>query len=77
MSIELTLARAEARIADDTWKAHQMHCPRCGEAVRDRKLAALCSAGRELHSALRTARAAVARERQLDAAPLPDQETLW
>ncbi len=77
MSIELTLARAEMRIAEDNWKAHVLHCPHCSEAVRDRKWSALCTGGHEVHGLVRAARAAVARERELDAQPLPDQETLF
>lgn len=51
MSLESTLARADARTADDAWKQHRRQCATCSPAARRRRWDELCARGTELRTA--------------------------
>ena len=76
MSLETTLARAEANAREQAWKAHKRECPRCSAAAGARKWDELCPAGLACHDCLVIARRELAENRKLDKMPSPDQEAL-
>lgn len=76
MSLETTLARAEAEQAAHNWLGHRKHCPACDEAVARRRWDQLCRQGTGLHVIKRTADAELKRKRELDKQPAPGQEAL-
>jgi len=77
MSLQLTLARAEMRAAEESWRDHRLHCPLCDAAVRERKLERLCGAGGLARERYAEARHAVERERTADLAPPSGADPLW
>jgi hypothetical protein len=77
VSMETTLARAEARAAQRDWRNHRLWCPECGTAARSRRWAALCNTGQEVYEAHREARHLLAESRRLDKFPSPDQAPLF
>lgn len=77
MSYQTTMARAEAAAAESAWRAHLRDCATCSAASRSRKPAATCPAGRQLDSDRRGPQAELARQCQLDTAPIDGQGELW
>jgi hypothetical protein len=77
MSIETTLANAEARAAEGRWKWHKQGCPQCSTAQRARKPTQMCPAGGGLYSERTAALGELIRQRELDKAPIPGQEMLF
>lgn len=77
MSLQLTLARAEMRAAEEDWADHRMHCPLCTAAARGRQWDHLCGAGTRCRNRATEAARAVKREQAADKAPLPGQDMLW
>jgi hypothetical protein len=49
VNLQLRLAITLAGLAEDEWKAHRMHCPRCADAQRRRRPAEMCRAGSRLY----------------------------
>jgi hypothetical protein len=76
MTLQTTLARAEARHWDDQWRDHRLHCPPCSAAVAKRRRNDLCPAGAEVREQRRLASRALAANRRLDKIPPAGQETL-
>lgn len=70
MSIQATIARSEARQAEQAWREHKQ-CPKCSRR-RER-----CKAGQRLWDELTEARARLAGQRLLDKAPAPGQGALF
>jgi len=77
MSLETTLARAEANAREQAWKAHKRECPQCSIAAGRRQWAALCPAGACARDAHQEAQGELAESRRLDKLPSPDQEALF
>jgi hypothetical protein len=77
MSLETTLARAEADAAAEDWRLHKRHCPRCAHRARIREWQWLCPEGMKTRDANVAAMARLAEERRLDRLPSPDQERLF
>jgi len=77
MSVETTLARADAALADTRWRAHCRDCPQCVTAHRARKPDQMCVAGAGLRRAHRDADAELERQRELDLRPIPGQQALF
>ena len=70
MSLQTTMARASARIAEQRWQEHRKTCSRC----RPRQP---CADGREALQQRDESRAEAKRQAELDAAPDPNQGTLF
>ena len=77
MSLQTTLARAEARHQQTQWKLHLQGCPRCYRAMRGRAWADLCKFGTPIRNDKIAAERELAHRRELDKLPSPDQETLF
>ena len=77
MSMEMTLARAEATAREQDWTLHKRHCPRCAHRARVREWQWLCPDGMKIRTAHVTAQARLAAERKLDRMPSPDQGALF
>jgi len=75
-SIETTLARYEARAADEAWSRHRVNCPQCARAGQ-RGGPVPCEAGLPILQAKLDAAAELKRNRDLDRQPNPDQEPLF
>jgi hypothetical protein len=76
VSLQTTLARAEARHWGDQWRDHRLHCPPCSAAVAKRRWGDLCSAGAEVREQRRAADRELTANRRLDKNPLTGQEAL-
>jgi hypothetical protein len=77
MSMETTLARIEARKAEEDWADHKLGCAPCANALRRRQPGWMCAGGAGLYRAERTAAAELARQRELDKQPTPGQGALF
>jgi hypothetical protein len=80
MSLETTMARAEANTLEQAWKGHKRHCPQCSVAAGRRDWDALCPDGAHLRAGHLEARRNLAENRRLDRQPAPEvpgQETLF
>ena len=77
MSIETTLARAQAMHAGTCWYDHRRDCPQCVTAQRARKPYRLCTAGAPLYAAHRQAEADLTRHIKLDKQPMAGQEAMF
>ena len=77
MSLETTMARAEARHQETQWKLHIKDCPRCTRAARGRQWHDLCGFGRPIRDAKTAADRELKTSRELDKQPAPDQEALF
>lgn len=77
MSIETTLARADARAAEDRWQAHRRDCPVCVTAQRKRKPAVMCGQGSGLYRDRGATARELERQRELDKQPIPGQGALF
>lgn len=71
MSLETTSARIAANQARDAWRTHWTHCPRC------QRRAPGCADGQFLYTEHRESREELARQMDLDARPIPGQQTLF
>ena len=69
MSRETTEARGIARQAAAEWRQHARHCGPCHRRQR-------CHDGQALWDAVKDTEAELERQRQLDQAPAPGQQTL-
>lgn len=76
MSYETTMARAEARNADEVWQRHRKGCSRCEPAARKRRYGELCAEGGGMLALRNELRDKAAREAELNKAPIPGQGTL-
>lgn len=77
MSLQLTLANAEQRAADERWRWHKLGCPGCSSAQHSRKPEQMCSGGIVLYSDLKARERELAEERRLERMPLAGQEGLF
>jgi hypothetical protein len=77
MSMETTLARIEARKAEEDWQDHRLGCAPCVNAVRRRQLGWMCRAGSAIYRARNAAAKELVRQRELDKQPSPGQEALF
>ena len=77
MSIETTLARADARAAEDRWQAHRWDCPVCVTGQRRRKPAEMCDQGSDLYRDRDATARELERQRELDKQPIPGQGALF
>jgi hypothetical protein len=77
VNLQLRLAITLAGLAEDEWKAHRMHCPRCADAQHRRRPAEMCRAGSRLYDSRSECLADLARERRLARLPAPGQEQLF
>lgn len=77
VSIQTTLARAEARGAEEGWAAHKFGCARCSEAQHTRHMDQACPDGWKLYRHRRDALAGLARQRELDRQPIDGQGELF
>jgi hypothetical protein len=69
VSLQTTLAQADARIAEDKVKGHRLNCARC----RPRKP---CETAAELKVRATLARTEARRQKELDGQPAPGQGEL-
>jgi hypothetical protein len=77
MSLQLTLARAEARAADLAWRDHVAHCPPCDRVKARMKGAQCCTRGEILRGFKRHADAVLREERRLEKGSWPGQEAMF
>lgn len=77
MSRETTEARGLARYWDDQWRPHKTHCSTCALAAQKRHWPGLCDRGAAIRTDMRDAGRDLARNRELDKQPAPDQEVLF
>ena len=77
MSLQATLARAEAEAAAERWLAHKRHCARCAYRARIRDWGWLCLDGARLREASTAAARDLAEARRLDKLPPPGQAALF
>jgi hypothetical protein len=75
VSLQLTLANAAFRNAEDKWRYHRRHCPECAQASH-RRIPTTCSEGDRLREDFETCKADLAEERRMDKLPVPGQLTL-
>ena len=71
------MARAEVRAMLSAWQGHLRNCSQCSTSQRRRAWEHLCDDGYAIWNDKRQADAALKRERQLDAEPIPGQEGLF
>jgi len=69
--METTLARGAAREAEAAWKIHRRNCVTCSRPRDER-----CVSGGKLWKVYAEARGELARQRELDLAPIDGQEVL-
>lgn len=77
VSIQATMARAESADAERRWREHKAVCPRCSTAQRRRQQGQMCGQGAGVYSAMKSAAARLAQERELDKQPVPGQGELF
>ena len=77
VSIQLTLARAEARAAEEAWRDHLDGCPPCSRWRRRLKGQQPCRTGRETYDHHKACDETLKRERDLEKKPWPGQEALF
>ena len=77
MSLQTTLAMAEAAACEQEWAAHKRHCARCAHRARIREWQWLCPEGTKIRDAHVTAQAVLAENRRLDRQPSPGQGTMF
>ena len=77
MSLQTTLARAEALECERRWRDHKANCPVCTRAVRSRRWAEMCGEGGRLRRDWKETVVILAHERKLDRQPAPGQTTLF
>jgi hypothetical protein len=77
VSMETTLARAEAQAAERDWRNHRLWCSRCSAEARSRHWDQLCNAGAFKFADHQAAQRALAKNRRLDKLPSPDQAPLF
>lgn len=77
MSLQLTLANAEHRAADERWRDHKLGCPPCSAAQHTRKPEGMCRGGGVLYVSLKARERELTEERRLERLPMPGQEGLF
>ena len=77
MSLQTTLARAEADAADGIWQRHRKTCHVCGPVARKRQYDQLCPDGKAALQDRNDLRDAAEREALLDKQPMPGQDAMF
>lgn len=78
MSLQTTLAGAEALYWERKWRDHRQHCPQCMTASRQRSAKnPPCPTGGPIYAAHRQAQVEYASQKQLDKQPVDGQDALF